>query len=285
MEIINKTKIKQIEFKANQIRQSIVEMLLEAGSGHSAGSLGMADIFASLYFHVLNHDPKNPGWGGRDRIVLSNGHICPVQYSAMAHAGYFKFEELKTFRKIGSRLQGHPSKLSLPGIETSSGPLGSGLSQACGIALAGKMDKKDWRVYCVMSDAEQQCGQTWEAVMFASKYKLDNLTAIIDRNNIQVSGLVEEVMPIGDVSLKYESFGWNTISIDGNNVEEFVNACNKSKSVLERPTVIIAKTIPGKGVDFMENNFEWHGKAPNINEAEKALRELRTLGGQIENTD
>ncbi len=282
MHSIDETKIKQLELKANQIRQSIIEMLLEAGSGHSAGSLGMADIFTALYFHILKHDPKNPEWSGRDRLVLSNGHICPVQYAAMAHAGYFKMEELKTFRKLGSRLQGHPSKIHLPGIETSSGPLGSGLSQASGMALAGKMDKSNWRVFCLMSDAEQQCGSTWEAVMFASKYKLDNLTVVIDRNNIQISGLTEDIMPLGDLSLKYESFGWNAINIDGNNIGEFIDACGKAKSVLGKPTVIVARTIPGKGIDFMEGKFEWHGKAPNREEAAKALRELRTLNGQIE---
>ena len=282
MEAISESKIKQLELKANQIRESIIEMLLEAGSGHSAGPLGMADIFAALYFHVLKHDPKNPEWGGRDRFVLSNGHICPVQYSAMAHAGYFPVSELKTLRKLGSRLQGHPHRGSPPGIETSSGPLGSGLSQAAGMAIVGKMDKREWRVYCAMSDAEQQCGQTWEAVMFASKYKLDNLTAIIDRNNIQISGLTENVMPVGDLSAKYESFGWNAINIDGNNIGEFIGACEKAKSVLEKPTVIVARTIPGKGIDFMEGKFEWHGKTPDREEAEKALKELRTLNGQIE---
>lgn len=282
MEAISESKIKQLELKANQIRESIIEMLLEAGSGHSAGPLGMADIFVALYFHVLKHDPKNPEWGGRDRFVLSNGHICPVQYAAMAHAGYFPISELKTLRKLGSRLQGHPHRGSLPGIETSSGPLGSGLSQAGGMALVGKMDKKEWRIYCVMSDAEQQCGQTWEAVMFASKYKLDNLTAIIDRNNIQISGLTKDVMPVGDLSAKYESFSWNAINIDGNNIGEFIEACEKAKSVLGKPTVIVARTIPGKGIDFMEGKFEWHGKTPDREEAEKALKELRTLNGQIE---
>lgn len=282
VETLNESKIKQLELKANQIRESIIEMLMEAGSGHSAGPLGMADIFSALYFHVLKHDPKNPEWSGRDRFVLSNGHICPVQYAAMAQAGYFPVSELKTLRKLGSRLQGHPRRGSLPGIETSSGPLGSGLSQAAGMAIAGKMDKKDWHVYCAMSDAEQQCGQTWEAVMFASKYKLDNLTAIIDRNNIQISGLTEDVMPVGDLSVKYESFGWNAINIDGNNIGEFIEACEKAKSALGKPTVIVARTIPGKGIDFMEGKFEWHGKTPDREEAEKAMRELRTLNGQIE---
>lgn len=276
------SKIKQLEFRANQIRQDIIEMLLAAGSGHSAGPLGMADIFTALYFYILNHDPKNPRWNGRDRLVLSNGHICPVQYAAMARAGYFPVSELKTLRKFGSRLQGHPSRISLPGIETTSGPLGSGLSQAAGMALAAKMDKASWRVYCVMSDAEQQCGQTWEAVMFSAKYRLDNLTAIIDRNNIQISGLTDDVMPLGDLAAKYKSFGWNALAIDGNNIGEFISACEKAKFSSGKPMVIVAKTIPGQGVDFIENNFEWHGKTPNQEEAKIALKELRTLGGQIE---
>jgi len=287
VEVLNESKIKQLELKANQIRQDVIAMLVEAGSGHSAGSLGTADIFAALYFHILKHDPQNPEWGGRDRLVLSNGHICPAQYAAMARAGYFPVSELKTLRKFGSRLQGHPSRTSLAGIETSSGPLGSGLSQAAGMALAFKMDESAGfsvgrRIYCLMSDAEQQCGQTWEAVMFASKYKLDNLTAVIDRNNIQISGLTENVMPLGDLSAKYESFGWNTINIDGNNIREFIEVCEKTKSVLGKPSVIVARTIPGQGIDFMEGKFEWHGKTPNREEAAQALRELRTLGGQIE---
>lgn len=282
MDTLHETKLKQLELKALQIRQDILAMLVEAGSGHSAGPLGMADIFTALYFYVLNHDPKNPQWPDRDRLVLSNGHICPVQYAAMAQAGYFAREELKTLRKLGSRLQGHPHRLVLPGIETSSGPLGSGLSQAAGMALAGKMDNAAWRVYCLMSDAEQACGQTWEAVMFSAKYQLNNLTAVIDRNNIQISGFTEDVMPLEILRAKYEAFNWHVLEVDGHNIREFVDACAQAQAIFEKPTVIIAHTIPGKGVDFMEHKFEWHGKPPNKEEAEIALRELRTLQGQIE---
>ncbi|MEK9174896.1 MAG: transketolase [Patescibacteria group bacterium] len=282
MEALHETKLKQLELKANQIRQDIVEMLVTAGSGHSAGPLGMADIFTALYFHVLKHDPKHPEWPGRDRLILSNGHICPVRYVAMAHAGYFPVEELKTLRRLGTRLQGHPHRLALPGLETTSGPLGSGLSQAAGMALALKMDNASNRVYCAMSDGEHDAGQTWEAVMFAAKYKLNNLTGIIDRNNIQIDGFTEDIMPLDDLKAKYESFNWHVLEINGHNIREFVEACVKTGAIHEKPTVIIARTIPGKGVDFMENKFEWHGKPPNKEEAEVALRELRTLQGQIE---
>ncbi|MEK7565409.1 MAG: transketolase [Patescibacteria group bacterium] len=282
MEVLHEIKLKQLELKANQIRQDLIKMLLEAGSGHSAGPLGMADIFTALYFHILKHDPKHAEWPGRDRLVLSNGHICPIRYVAMAHSGYFPISELKTLRKLGSRLQGHPHRLSLPGLETTSGPLGSGLSQASGIALAFKMDNLSNRVYCAMSDGEHDAGQTWEAVMFAAKYKLNNLTGIIDRNNIQIDGFTEDIMPLDDLKNKYESFNWHVLEIDGHNMREFVEACAMAETIHEKPTVIIARTIPGKGVDFMENKFEWHGKPPNKEEAEVALRELRTLQGQIE---
>ncbi len=282
MDTLHETKLKQLELKANQIRQDIIAMLVEAGSGHSAGPLGMADIFTALYFHILRHDPQHPEWSGRDRLILSNGHICPVRYATMAHAGYFPIEELKTLRKLGSRLQGHPYRLSMPGLETTSGPLGSGLSQAAGMALAFKMDNLSNRVYCAMSDGEQDCGQTWEAAMFAAKYKLNNLTGIIDRNNIQIDGFTEDIMPLDDLKNKYESFNWHVLEIDGHNMREFVEACEQAKAIFEKPTVIIAHTIPGKGVDFMERKFEWHGKPPNKEESEVALRELRTLQGQIE---
>ncbi|MBI2052443.1 MAG: transketolase [Candidatus Sungbacteria bacterium] len=279
---LHETKLKQLELKANQIRQDIIAMLVEAGSGHSAGPLGMADIFSALYFHVLKHDPKHPEWPGRDRLILSNGHICPVRYAAMAHAGYFPLSELKTLRKLGTRLQGHPHRLSLAGLETTSGPLGSGLSQAAGMALALKIDGAPNRVYCAMSDGEHDAGQTWEAVMFAAKYKLNNLTGIIDRNNIQIDGFTEDIMPLDDLKDKYESFNWHVIEINGHNIREFVDACAQTEAIFEKPTVIIARTIPGKGVDFMEGKFEWHGKPPNKEEAVVALRELRTLQGQIE---
>ena len=282
MEALHETKLKQLELKANQIRQDIIAMLVEAGSGHSAGPLGMADIFTALYFHVLKHDPKHPEWPGRDRLVLSNGHICPVRYAAMAEAGYFPVSELKTLRRLGSRLQGHPHRIALPGMETTSGPLGSGLSQAAGMALALKMDGVSNRVYCAMSDGEHDAGQTWEAVMFAAKYKLNNLTGILDRNNIQIDGYTEDIMPLDDLKNKYESFNWHVLEIDGHNIREFVDACAAAQTIFEKPTVIIAHTIPGQGVDFMERKFEWHGKPPNKEEAVEALRELRTLQGQIE---
>lgn len=273
--------IKKLELKANQIRQDIISMLVEAGSGHSAGPLGMTDIFTALYFNILNHDSKNPDWPKRDRLILSNGHICPVRYVTMAHAGYFPISELKTLRKLGSRLQGHPHRTALPGVETTSGPLGSGLSQATGLALAGKLDNVKWRVICLMSDGEQDAGNTWEAVMLAAKNKLHNLTALIDRNNIQIDGFTEDIMPLENLKAKYEAFNWHVIEIDGHNIEEIIAAFNQAKAIFEKPTVIIAHTIPGKGVDFMENKFEWHGKPPNKEEAKLALHELRTLKGKI----
>ena len=273
--------IKFLEEKANKIRQDIIEMLVEAKSGHSAGPLGMTDIFTALYFNIMNHDPKNPSWEERDRLVLSNGHICPVLYSAMAEAGYFPVEELKTLRKYGSRLQGHPHRTKLPGIETSSGPLGEGLSQACGMAYAAHMDGKKWRVYCLMGDGEQDEGQIWEAAMFAGKNKLHNLTAIIDRNNIQIDGFTEDVMPIEPLKGKYVAFGWHVIEVNGHNFEEFIDAVDQAKAIFEKPTLIIAHTIPGKGVDFMEFKYEWHGKSPKPDEAKVALDQLRTLCGQI----
>jgi transketolase len=275
-------KIKDLELKANQARQLVIEMLLAAGSGHAAGSLGMADIFTAFYFHILKHDPTNPAWPDRDRLILSNGHICPIRYATMALSGYFPVEELKTLRKLGTRLQGHPHRTSLPGLETTSGPLGEGISQAIGIALAGKLDKKDYQTYVVSSDGEHEEGNTWEAVMFAGKNKLSNLTGIVDRNNIQIDGLTENVMPLEPFKAKYESFNWNVLEIDGNNVREFINAIDLAKSVSEKPTVIIANTIPGMGVSFMEKDFAWHGKAPNAEEAKKAMDELRTLQGRIE---
>lgn len=278
---ITAQEIHKLEERANLIRQDIIQMLLEAGSGHSAGPLGMADVFTALYFHVLNHDPKNPNWGDRDRLILSNGHICPVRYAAMAHAGYFPISELQTLRKLGSRLQGHPHRTSLPGLETTSGPLGSGLSQSCGLALAAKIDQKKWRVICLMSDGEQEEGNTWEAAMLAGKYKLNNLTALIDRNNIQIDGFTENIMPLEPLREKYEAFGWHVLEIDGHNIEEIIDAFSQAKAIFEKPTVIIAHTIPGKGVDFMENKFEWHGKPPNKEEAKLALGKLRTLQGKI----
>lgn len=278
---MQKLSLKELEEKANEIRQDIIKMLLEAGSGHSAGPLGMADIFTALYFNILEHDPKEPEWEERDRLFLSNGHICPVRYTAMAHAGYFPKEWLKTLRKLGSPLQGHPERNKLPGVETTSGPLGSGLGQASGYAYAARMDDKKFRIYCICSDGEHDAGNHWEAVLFAGKYNLSNLTAIVDRNNIQIDGHTEDVMPLEPLEDKYKAFNWHVLHIDGHNMEAIIDACDHAKSVYENPTVIIAHTIPGKGVSFMENLPEWHGKPPNTDEAKKALHELRTLGGKI----
>lgn len=281
MESLTEKKLKHLEMMANRLRQDVIEMVSHAGSGHIAGPLDMADIFTALYFHILNHDPKKPSWPDRDRLVLSNGHICPIQYAALAHAGYFPVEELKTLRQLGTRLQGHPHRTALPGIETTSGPLGSGISQAIGIALAAKMDQKKWRTYCLTSDGEHQEGNTWEAVMFAAKNRLGNLTVVIDRNNIQIDGFTEEIMPLDSLRSKYESFNWHVLEIDGHNFEEIVAAFHEARAVHEQPTVIIAHTIPGKGVDFMENDYLWHSKPFKPGEAQEALAELRTLQGKI----
>lgn len=282
MEPLHEKKLKYLEELANRIRQAVVEMLLEAGSGHSAGPLGMADIFTALYFHVLNHDPKKPDWPERDRLVLSNGHICPVQYAALAYSGYFYLSELKMLRKLNSRLQGHPHRGSLPGIETTSGPLGSGLSQAIGIALAGELDRKKYWTYCIASDAEQQEGNFWEAAMFLGKHKFLRVILIVDRNNVQIDGFTEYVMPLEPLREKYEAFNWHVLEIDGHNMRDFVDAVNEAKAIYEKPTVIIAHTIPGKGISFMERDYEWHGKPPNKEQAEQALKELRTLGQRIQ---
>lgn len=273
--------LKQLERKANDIRKDIIKMLVEAGSGHSAGPLGMADVFTALYFDVLKHNPKKPQWAERDRVILSNGHICPILYATLAHAGYFPKTELKTLRKLGTRLQGHQHRGPLPGIENTGGPLGQGLSQAVGMAIAAKMDKKKHSVYCLMSDGEHDEGQTWEAVLLAGKLHLDNLTCIVDRNNIQIDGMTENIMPLEPLRAKYEAFNWHVIDVDGHNIEAIIDACNMAKAVVEKPVMIIAHTIPGKGVDFMEFQYEWHGKPPNKDEAKEALHQLRTLGGKI----
>ena len=276
------SKHSDLEKKATEIRIDLIKMLEHSGSGHSAGPLGLADIFTALYFRVLKHNPENPDWPERDILILSNGHCVPVRYVTMAHAGYFPKKELMTLRQFGSRLQGHPERLRLPGMETTSGPLGCGLSQACGMALALRMDKIDNRwVYTVMSDGELDEGNSWEAVMLASKYKLNNLIAIVDRNNIQIDGPTEIVMPLENLSAKWESFGWHVLEINGNDIEAVIDAAAMAKAIVERPVVIIAHTVPGKGVDFMEYDFHWHGAQPNHEQAKVALRELRTLQGKI----
>ncbi len=266
-------KVLDLERTATKIREEVIKMLLEAGSGHTAGSLGTADIFSALYFHILQDE---------DKFILSNGHICPVWYVTLALKEKFPKSELKNLRKINSKLQGHPHKNLDMGIENSSGPLGQGLSEAIGIALAAKLDKHPRRVYCMTGDGELNEGQIWEAAMFAAKYNLNNITWIIDRNNIQIDGTTEQIMPLEPLREKLESFNWYVIEIDGHNIEEIVNSCNLAKAVAQRPTVIIAHTIPGKGVDFMQYQFNWHGKAPNQLEAKQALKQLRSLEGQIE---
>ncbi len=278
---LTEEKVAFLEAKARSVRETIIRMLLAAKSGHTAGPLGMADIFTALYFHILNHQPENPDWAERDRLVLSNGHIVPVRYAAMAHAGYFPVEECVTLRTFGTRLQGHPERVKLPGMETTSGPLGSGLSQAAGMAYAAKMDKKKFRVYCAMSDAEQQAGNIWEAAMFAGNNKLGNLVGIIDRNNIQINGMTEDVMPLEPIADKYRAFGWHVIDIDGHNMEMIVDACDAARAIYEKPTLIIAHTIPGKGVPDIEFDYTWHGKPPTSEEAEKFIQEIRTMCGKV----
>ncbi len=294
MEHLHDQKLKELELIANDVRQTVIEMLLEAGSGHTAGPLGMADIFTLLYFHVLHHDPKNPEWEDRDRLVLSNGHICPVLYAAMAHAGYFSVEEAKrTLRKFGSRLQGHPHREWLPGLETSSGPLGSGLSQTIGMALADRMDRgpeSNRSYYCIMGDGELDEGQNWEAMMLAAKERLHNVTAIVDRNNIQIDGYTEDVMPLEPLAEKWMAFGWHVQEVDGHDLAEVNNALNEARSFFSKPSVIIAHTVPGKGVSFMERRPAWHGNPPGKGpgdvvakdkQGDEALAQLRTLRGSI----
>jgi transketolase len=271
-----------LELKANDIRVSIIRMLEHAGSGHSAGPLGLADIFTALYFDVMKHNPKKPDWDERDILLLSNGHCVPVRYAAMAEAGYFDKKELLTLRQLGTRLQGHPEREKLPGLENTSGPLGCGLSQASGMALAMRMnnDLHRW-IYVVMGDGELNEGNIWEAAMLASKYKLNNIIGIIDRNNIQIDGPTESVMPLEDLKAKWEAFGWHVIEIDGNNIEAVIDACAMARAIVEQPVMLIAHTIPGKGVDFMEYDFHWHGAPPNHEQAVAALHDLRTLRGKI----
>lgn len=262
-------KIKLLEKTAREIRRSIIESLVEAKSGHTAGPLGMTDIFTYLYFHALKHDPQKPDWEYRDRIVLSNGHICPVLYATMAHAGYFPVSELMTLRKLGSRLQGHPHRDYLPMLENSSGPLGSGLSQAVGMALADRIDNgrtSDRQFYALMSDGELDAGNSWEGAMLAGKEKLQNLTAIIDRNNIQIDGFTEDIMPLEPLADKWRAWNWHVQVIDGHNFQAIDTAINQARAEFSKPSVIIANTIPSKGIPEFERKFEWHGKPPTTPE-------------------
>ncbi len=272
-----------LEKKAEEIRETIIEMLVAAGSGHTAGSLDMADIFTALYFHILKHDPNNPEWEERDRLILSNGHIVPVRYATMAHAGYFPVKECLTLRKFGSRLQGHPERLRLPGLENTSGPLGEGLSQAAGIAYANIMDGKKNRIFVCMGDGEQDEGNVWEAVMFAGKYALSSITAIIDRNNIQIDGMTEDIMPLESLRAKYEAFNWHVIEVNGHDIAEFIMATEEARAIYEKPVLILAHTIAGKGIPEIEFDYHWHGKPPTKDEARHFLKELRSANGRVPN--
>jgi transketolase len=288
---LTEKKLRTLEETANQIRQDIISMLAVAGSGHSGGPLGMADVFTAFYFHLLHHKPKKPNWAERDRLVLSNGHICPVLYATLARAGYFPVEELKTLRKLHSRLQGHPHRASLPGLETTSGPLGSGLSQAIGMALAARINHETYHTYALLSDGEQEEGNNWEAIMFAGKERLSNLTAVLDRNNIQIDGYTEDVMPLEPLRAKYEAFNWHVIEADGHSFTSIISAVAEAKVIHERPTMIIMHTVPGRGVSWMENDYRWHGMPPNLKDvsgapaqheqARMALKELRDRGARI----
>lgn len=283
MHSLTDVEVQALGLRAEDIRESIVKMLVEAGSGHTAGPLGMADIFTALYFRILNHTPRHPEWIQRDRVILSNGHIAPVLYATMAHAGYFSVSELKTLRRFGSRLQGHPHRESLPGIETTSGPLGCGLSQAIGMALMDRLEghKPDRYFYTLMSDGELDEGQNWESFLLLNKYRLTKVIPIIDRNTIQIDGYTEDVLPLESLKDKFEAFNFHVIEIDGHDFRDIVRAVGAAKSSLDKPTIIIAHTIPGKGVTAFEGDYRWHGKAPSDEEGRKALKELRTLKGKV----
>ncbi len=272
----------ELNLLSNETRQNIIKMLYLAKSGHPAGPLGLADLFTVLYFNIMNHDPTNPNWDKRDRFVLSNGHVCPVLYASLARAGYFPIEKLDTLRKLGSPLQGHPHKGPLPGIENSSGPLGQGISQAVGMAIVGKRENAAWKVYCVLGDGELNEGQVWEALLLAAKYKLDNLVAVIDRNDIQIDGTSDDVLPLEPLGEKFRSFGCVVVEVDGNDVSALLRAFKTAHKVKNKPTILIANTIPGKGVSFMEGKFEWHGRPPNEDEKNNALAELKTLRSKLE---
>ncbi len=266
--------IKDLETKAKQIRRLIIQMLAKAGSGHPGGSLSAADLITVLYFAVLQHDPKNPHWPGRDRFHLSKGHCCPLWYAVLAERGYFAKDKLLTLRQLGSMLQGHPDRRT-PGVEVASGSLGQGLSVALGMSLAAKMDQKDYRVYVLLGDGESQEGNIWEAAMACSHYKCDNLCAILDYNGFQIDGRTCEVMELEPLAAKWQAFGWQTIEIDGHDIKQILSAYAAAKAVKGKPAIIIARTIKGKGVSFMENVCDFHGRAPTKEEAEKALKELQ----------
>lgn len=279
--------ITQLQQKTNTVREDIIRMLEAAGSGHSAGPLGLAEVITALYFNIMNIRPEEPEWADRDIFMLSNGHTVPVQYAVMAERGYFPVDELMTLRKFGSRLQGHPERTKLPGLETTSGPLGSGLSQAAGYAYALQyLDHQLHRfVYCVTGDGELDEGNIWEAAMFAGKYKLSQLCVFVDRNNIQIDGSTDDVMPLEDLAGKWRSFGWHVQEIDGHNIESIIDAASMARAITNKPSVVLTHTIPGKGVDFMEYDYKWHGMPPNHEQAKQALAKLRSLDGKITSGD
>lgn len=288
--ILSEKKLIALEARATAIREDLIHMLARGGSGHSAGPLDLADIFTAFYFHILEHNSKKPAWKDRDRLLLSCGHNVPIRYVTMAHAGYIEKSVLKTFRKLGSPLQGHPEITFLPALENTSGPLGDGAAQSVGLAYAGKCDDVEWHTYCILSDGELEAGIVWESAMFAAKHKLDNLTWIIDRNFIQIDGNTEDIAQIEPLHDKFAAFGFEVVEIDGHNIREFVDACSYAKTITDKPTVIIAHTIPGKGVDYMEGNYLWHGNPPGLGPEDKvkrteqekaAVRSIRTLGGKI----
>ena len=279
---ITQEEIKAIEEKAKKIRKGIIEEVYSHQSGHPGGSLSVADIIAVLYFKEMNINPQEPEWKERDRLVLSKGHCAPALYAALANRGYFKTEELKTFRSIEGRLQGHPDKKNIPGVDMSTGSLGQGLSSANGMAIAGKLDKKEYRVYCILGDGEIEEGQIWEAAMTSNKYELDNLCVILDNNGLQIDGKVEEVKALDCLYSKWESFGFNVIACDGHNIDMLIDSFEKARQTKGQPSIIIARTVKGKGVPFMENKAEWHGKAPNDEQYEKAMKALKLEKEKIE---
>jgi transketolase len=274
LEIYDGEFIKELEAIAKRVRRHSIRMIYQAGSGHPGGSLSGTDIMVALYFHVMRHDPKRPDWADRDRFVLSKGHAAPALYAVLAEAGYFPVEELETLRKLGSRLQGHPCMTKTPGVEMSTGSLGHGLAAGNGMALAAKLDRKLHRVYVLCGDGEMDVGETWEAAMLASHYKLDNVTAYVDRNKLQLDGPTEKIMSLEPLADKWKAFGWHVIEINGHNMKEIIHATNEAKSIKGRPTVVICHTVKGKGVSFMEGAVHFHGKAPSDQEFEQAMKEL-----------
>jgi transketolase len=278
---LHDNEVKRLELISNKLRQHVITSVAQAKSGHQGGPLGMAEVFTVLYFHELKHDPKNPMWEERDRLILSSGHICPIRYAAMAEAGYFPVEELMTLRKLGSRLQGHPERTRMAALESTSGPLGEGLAQAVGMAYAAKMDGKKWRTYCITGDGEHDEGIMWEAIHFAGKNKLDNLVNIVDRNYIQIDGNTEDVMPLDPFEAKYKAFGWHVVGCSGNDIADVVRALEEAKTLATKPVVIVAHTTPGKGVSYMENNYLWHSQPFKAGQAEQALDELKAEEARI----